>query len=43
MTSVSVNVLYWHPHSVMVSNVYKTTGTEERNTQQYTYTKCHSH
>jgi hypothetical protein len=30
MFSVSVTVLYWHPKYKMVSNVNKTTGTEDR-------------
>jgi hypothetical protein len=32
MFSVSVTVLYWHPKSKIVSNVNKTTGTEEGET-----------
>jgi len=39
MTSVSVTVLYWHSQSKMVSNVYKTTGTKDRDIQQYTLYK----
>ena len=37
MTSVSVTVFYWHPQSIIVSNVYKTTGTEERHTHTTVY------